>query len=176
MGDEMIVYLQQLEILAFFSGYPLVYAIVAFLKGKPKSRSSIKTSAFTLLPFAYAIVGILYAGLQIKNLYPDYSVEHIVSEIQIPFFAGWAILSLVFWIPFFRKKPVISLLHSLIFFYLIVKNFYSQLTNTEPDKHVLGNLMKVYSDSILLNTIILILLLIIYYGARFLRQKSSLPH
>jgi hypothetical protein len=54
----MISYLQQLEILAFFSGYPLVYAVVAFLKSTAKSRSSIKNSAFILLPFAYAIVGI----------------------------------------------------------------------------------------------------------------------
>lgn len=176
MGNEMISYLQQLELLAFFSGYPFVYAVVAFLKSTAKSRSSIKTSAFILLPFAYAIVGILYAGLQIKNLYPDYSVKHIVSEIQIPFFAGWALLSLVFWVPFFSKKPIISLLHSLVFFYLIVKNFYSQLTSPEPDKHILGNFMKVYSDSLLLNTIILILLLIFYYSTRFLRRKSSLRH
>jgi hypothetical protein len=172
----MISYLQQLEILAFFSGYPLVYAIVAFLKGTAKSRSSIKNSAFILLPFAYAIVGILYAGLQVRNQYPDYSVKHIVSEIQIPFFASWALLSLAFWTPFLSKKPIISLLHSLVFFYLIVKNVYLQLTSTEPDKNVLGNFMKVYSDSILLNTIILIVLLIIYYGTRFLRQKSATPH
>src|SRR5688572_3836095 len=170
----MISYLQQLEILAFFSGYPLVYAVVAFLKTTAKSGTSIKNSAFILLPFAYAIVGILYAGLQIKNLYPDYSIKHIMSEIQIPFFAGWALLSLAFWIPFFSKRPVISLLHSLLFFYLLVKNVFLQATNTEPDKHAMGNFMQVYSDSLLLNTIILALLLIIYYSYRFLKQRSSL--
>src|SRR5687767_9204037 len=172
----MISYLQQLEILAFFSGYPLVYAVVAFLRTTAKSGSSIKNSAFILLPFSYTIVGILYLGLQLKNLFPDYSVRHIASQIQIPFFAGWALLSLAFWIPFLSKKPVLSLLHSLVFFYLIVKNFYLQLTSTEPDKHVLSNFMKVYSDSILLNTVVLIVLLIIYRGVKFFRQKASLRH
>ena len=172
----MILYLQQLEILAFFSGYPLIYAAVAYLKSTAKSRSSIKYSVFILLPFAYAIVGILYAGLQIKNLYPDYTIKHITSEIQIPFFACWALLSPLFLIPFFSKNPIISLLHSLVFFYLIVKNFYLQLTNAEPDRNILGNFMKVYLDSILLNTAILILLLIVYYASRRLRRKTPLPH
>jgi len=176
MANEMISYLQQLEILAFFSGYPLIYAVVAFLRSTSKSRSSIKYSAFILLPFVYATVGLLYVALQIRNLYPDYSFKHINSEIQIPFYAIWAVLSLVFWIPIFNKKPVISLFHSLVFFYLIVKNFYLQLTGTDPDKNILGNFMKVYSDSLLLNSIVLIILLIIYYAIRFLRRRSSFPH
>jgi len=173
MANEMISYLQQLEILAFFSGYPLLYAVVAYLKSTTKINSSIKNPAFILLPFAYAIVGILYAGLQLRNLYPDYSIRHISSEIQIPFYVLWASLSLLFFIPFFSKRPVISLLHSLVFFYLIVKNFYSQLASAEPDRNILRNFMNVYFDSILLNTAILIVLLIIYYAIRFLRRRSS---
>lgn len=176
MTNEMISYLQQLEMVAFFSGYPFIYAVVAYLKSTAKFNSSIKNSAFILLPFTYAIVGILYAGLQIKNLYPDYSITHITSEIQVPFYVSWALLSLLFLIPFFNKKPLISLLHSLVFFYLIVKNFYVQLTGAKTDKNVLRNFMNVYIDSILLNTAILILLLIIYYAIRFLRRSSSFPN
>ena len=176
MANEMISYLQQLEILAFFSGYPLIYAIVAYLKSTATSKPTIKNSAFNLLPFEYATIGLLYVALQIKNLYPDYSIKHLSSEIQIPFFVCWALSSLVFLTPFFNKKPIVSLLHSLVFFYLIIRNFYLQLISIEPDKNVLTNLRRVYSDSLLLNATIFIVLLIIYYGARFLKQKSASLH
>ena len=173
MDDSFFKYLQQLEILAFFSGYPLVYALVAFFKSTARSKSSIRNRLFILLPFAYATVGLLYVGLQLRNLYPDYSIKHITSETQNLFFAIWGLLSLTFWIPAFSKRPVISLFHSLIFFYLLAKNFYLQLTSIVPDNAVLKNYMKVYLDSIFLIAGVLIVLLFIHSGIRLLRKKSS---
>ena len=168
----MISYLQQLEILAFFSGYPLLYAIVATIGNAAKSRSSFRYIIFMLLPFAYAIVGILYTGLQLKNLYPDYSFKHIYAEIQIPFYAIWGLLSITFFIPALSKRPVVSLLHSLVFFYLMVRNFYLQLRSPFPDHDIMKNHMRIYFDSIILNIVVIISLSIFYYIIKLMKKKA----
>jgi hypothetical protein len=173
MDDSFFKYIQLLEIFAFFSGFPIVYAFIIFLKGK--SKPTIITTLFNLLPFAYAIVGVLYTGLQLRKLYPDYTLTHITEEIQNPFLAIWGLLSLLFWIPVLSKKPVFSLFHSLVFFFILVKNFYLQLISPLPDNDFIKNFMRVYSDSIILNVGVLISLLLIYYINRFIRKKKSAP-
>ena len=76
MDNSFFAYLQQLELIAFFSGYPLVYAIILFFTGKPGAVQGFRGRIFKLLPFAYALTGTLYLGLQLRNLYPDYTIEN----------------------------------------------------------------------------------------------------
>lgn len=171
MGENFFKYIQQLEIFAFFSGYPIVYAIAAFIRGN-KLTTGIRNALFILTPFAYAIIGVLYFGLQLKKYYPNYSLAHLAQEIQNPFLTVWAFSSLLFWIPSLNKKPIISLLHGLVFFFVIAKNFYLQFRSPEPDNDVIKNYIRVYSDSILLNSGVLISLLIIYLTIRRIKKKS----
>ena len=70
MDDSFFAYLQQLEIMVFFSGYPLVYALVIAAAGKKPATNSIGHKAVSVLPFAYALVGTLFLGFQLKKLYP----------------------------------------------------------------------------------------------------------
>lgn len=149
MDNSFFAYLQQLEMMAFFSAYPLVYAFINVLTGN--SKKEIIARFPSLLPYAYALVGALYLGLQLKNLYPDYSIEHIKEEIQQPILYIWALLSILFFIPALAKKPVISLLHSFVFFFFLLKDLFSQMFGSAPDKNILKNEMKVYTDSLLLN-------------------------
>ena len=97
MGDDFFSYLQQLELMAFFSAYPLFYAIVNVIFGNSKKEIFVRLPS--LLPYGYALVGVLYLGLQLKNIYPDYSFENISSSVQQPLLTIWALLSLLFWIP-----------------------------------------------------------------------------
>ena len=147
--DSFFAYMQRLELLAFFSGYALVYTVVLFIAGSRPSGNNIKTRITSLLPFAYALVGVLYLGLQLKNLYPDYSIEHMHRAIQQPWLTIWGLLSILFWIPALAKKPVLSLLHSLIFFILLLKDLFSQIS--APTKDMVRNDMNVYTVSLLLN-------------------------
>jgi hypothetical protein len=171
MNDSFFKYIQQLETFAFFSGYPIVYAIAAFIRGN-KLTTGIRNTIFILTPFAYAIVGVLYLGLQLKKYYPNYSLAHLVQEIQNPFLTVWAFSSLLFWMPALNKRPIISLLHSLVFFFVIAKNFYTQIRASESDNNIIKNYIRVYSDSILLNSGVLISLLIIYLTIRRIKKKS----
>lgn len=176
MNNTFFAYLQQLEMMAFFSAYPLVYAIMNVIFGN--SKKEIIRKFPTLLPYAYALVGLLFFGLQLKNFYPNYSIEYIKSEIQQPLLYIWALLSILFFIPALAKKPVLSLLHSLVFFFFLLRDIFSPLFTTTTDKNILRNEMKVYTDSLLINLgafsfIALLFFLFILYKKRKNSRASN---
>ncbi len=151
MDNSFFAYLQQIELMAFFSGYPLIYAVTLFMAGNQQSKNNFKRRIVSLLPFAYALVGTLYLGLQLKNLYPDYSIENIKHTIQQPWLITWGLLSILFWVPALAKKIVVSLIHSLVFFFILVRHLFLQLSASSADKDMAGNDMKIYTVSLLLN-------------------------
>lgn len=163
MDETFFSYLQRLELIAFFSGYPLIYAIIFFIAGSRPSKNKLKGKIFFLLPFAYALVGTLYLGYQLKNLYPDYAVENIKQSFHQPILIGWGLVAMLFWIPAIAKKPVLSLLHSFVFFFLLIKDLFFQLPAFAIDKDIVRNDMKLYTDSLLLNIGALITITLIYF-------------
>jgi hypothetical protein len=164
--DSFFAYAQRLELMAFFSGYPLVYTVVLFIAGSRPLKYNFKSRISSLLPFAYALVGSLYLSLQVRNLYPDYSIQHINRAIQQPYLVTWALLSILFWVPAFGKKRVFSLLHSLVFFLLLVKDLCSQLS--APDSNIVRNDMTIYTTSLIINfSSIALLTLVSFLYAHF---------
>jgi hypothetical protein len=172
MENDFWSYLERLEFLGFFSAYPLVFAFVYVIAGYGKKGIIKKLPS--LLPYAYALIGILYLGLQLKNLYPDYSFEHIKAGMEQPLLKIWALLSILFLIPALAKKPVFSLLHSFVFFFFLLKDMFSQIFSG-GDKFILRNDMKVYTDSLLLNSGAMIVITIIYLLIRF-KLKNRTPN
>jgi hypothetical protein len=134
MSDNFFAYLERLELMAFFSGYPLLYAVALFIAGNRQLRNNFKSRLISLLSFAYALVGTLYLGLVLKNLYPDYSIENIKLTMQQPWLIIWGLLSIFFWIPALGKKPVFSLIHSLVFFFFLVRDLFLHSFNRLPAK------------------------------------------
>ena len=148
MDNNFLAYLQQLEMMAFFSGYPLLYAVTLFIAGNQPMKNGFSSRISTLLPFAYALVGTLFLGLQLKNAYPDYSIVYFKETILQPYLLIWGLLSILFWIPGLARIKGLSLLHSLVFFFLLVKDIFLQ---SSLDKNLVRNDMKIYTDSLLLN-------------------------
>lgn len=171
MENNFFAYLQQLEGMAFFSGYPLLYAIVFFIAGMGQKNAGIKDRLPSLLPFSYALVGTLYLGLQLKNLYPDYSIENLKQTIQQPYLILWGLLSIFFWIPVLAKKPVLSLLHSLVFFFFLVKELFLNFFQSSIDKTVFRTEMKIYTDSLILNTGTFALIILISFLLNRYKKK-----
>ncbi len=173
MADSgFFAYLQQLELIAFFSGYPLLYALVLSIAGKQSVRNHFKKRLVAVLPFAYALVATLYIGLQLKNLYPDYSLENIQELFAQPFLKIWGILAFLFWIPALSKRPVFSLLHSLVFFFLLLKDLIIH-SASDGDRLVIKNDMKVYTDSLLLNSCSFIAIFLISFIFLQLKDKNK---
>jgi len=151
MDHSIFVYVQQLAMLAFFSGYPLVYYLIRYVNRNTSLKNVRGVGILSILPFAYALTGTLYLGLQVKNLYPDYTIENLRHRIQQPYLVIWAFMSILFWIPALSKRQILSVLHSLVFFFIILKDLFFQLTGTVSDRSILSNDMKLYTISVFLN-------------------------
>ena len=144
--------MDRMEALAFFSGYPLVYTMIVFIGEKLPFKMGIINRIPSWLPYSYALVGTFYLGLQLKSLYPDYSIVHINQSFQQPYLKIFGLLSLVFWIPALSRKKGLSLLHSLVFFFLWVKDLWCQpLLETSNEGHLVRNDMIIYTASLILN-------------------------
>ena len=160
MSNSFFAYLQQLELLAFFSGYPLVYAIIIYFAGTKRSTNDLKARMVSILPYAYALIGTLYLGLQLKKIYFNYSLENIKHMMDGPWLMFWALLSIFFWIPAIAKKRILSLLHSLVFFFFLLKDFVLQFTQSS-DGNIVNNDIRIYTISLLLNVGAFVLMLLL---------------
>ena len=173
MDNSFFAYLQQLELMAFFSGYPLIYAVTFYLAGRPQEKNNFRSRIGALLPYAYALVGTLYLGFQLKKLYPDYSIENIKLTMQQPWLITWSLLSILFWIPALGKKTIFSLIHSLVFFFILIRDIFLQLF-ASSDKSMVRNDMSVYSNSLLLNMGALTLVILLsFLSARYKNRLRS---
>ena len=167
MDNNLIAYIERLQLIAFFAGYPLIYALVNFIAGdRSKQANAFVNRLVILLPFSYALTGVLFLGFVLKNLYPDYSIENIAQ--QFTYLKIWGLLAVLFWIPF-RKKSVISLLHSLVFFFFLLRDIFMHMTSY-IGIDVIKNDMKVYTGSLLLNTGTLTVIVILHFIIRKSRE------
>jgi len=156
--------------MAFFSGYSLLYAIILAFAGNKESQNNFKNLIVSILPFSYALIGTLYLGLQIKNLYLSYSIGNSGMAIHHVYLMTWGLLCVLFWIPLFRKKVWLTLLHSLVFFFILVKDIILQI-GSSVDENILKNDMKIYTFSFLLNLATFILIALLYFF--FLQNKKK---
>ena len=176
MNNDFLAYVQKLELMTFFSGYPMIYTITLFFSGERKLINRI----FSLLPFSYAVTGTLFLGLQLRKLYPDYSIEHIKLIIQPPYLIIWGLLSIFFWVPALAKKAALSLIHSLVFFLFLASDLFVQLTSSSADDNIIKNDMKVYAASLFLSLGIIALLILLsfsfYYYKKHLESPKKMAH
>ncbi|MEO8854935.1 MAG: hypothetical protein ABI359_14215 [Ginsengibacter sp.] len=170
MGNNFFAYIQQLELLAFFSGYTLLYAIILVLAENKKPGNNLKTHLVSILPLSYSLVSTLYLGLQLKNFYLSYSSGNTGMAIHHPYLMIWGLLGILFWIPAFRKKEIISLIHSLVFFFILVKDIILQI-GSPVDENILKNDMRLYTASFLLNLVSFLFMALIYFF--FFRNKKK---
>jgi len=151
MGNQFIAYIQQLELMAFFSAYPLLYALVVLASGMFGRRNQTLRTIDNRLPLAYALTGTLYLGLQVKNLYQLHAVGFMRQYMLHPFLTSWGLIAVLFWIPLFRRKKEVSLLHSLVFFFFLVKDTYYEAFGSSADSDMFHNDMRIFTISLLMN-------------------------
>jgi hypothetical protein len=145
----------------FFAGYAIVYVIAQLLLKNMKWKSFIRTKVYPLLPLAYVLITtcfwivILYKG----NL--GFISKRVANSLLAQSLIGWSLLGLLFWIPSFRKKNYISILHSLPFFMLpiafIGRNI-SRYGILERDDIL--NLFRVYITGAFIYVVVIIILML----------------
>ncbi len=172
MNSSFLAYIQKLEAMAFFSGYALVYTVVLFILGNRRLKGKLSDKIISFLPISYAFIGILFLGFQLRKLYPDYSFEHIQFTIQQPFLIIWGLLPVVFLIPVLRKRPVLSLLHSCLFFYFVASDLFFLTITPSADNNIVKNDMRVLAASIILNLALPGLIAILFLAFNYLKKHK----
>lgn len=174
MENSFFASLQQLELMAFFSGYPLIYSFVRAAAGNHPSNGSWRSRLVLLLPVAYAVLGTLYVGLQLKNLYPDYTFGHIGRVMRQNYLKIWGILAILFWLPALRVRPALSLYHSLIFILILVADLARQYSGAFGQVDKVRNEMTVYTVSLFLTLgVYALVLLFSFFGARYFKGGEA---
>ena len=163
MHNDFFAYVEHLEMLAFFSGYPLMYYLVRFFFSKKYSKNLRLAGIVTILPYSYALMGTLYLGLLLRNMYPNYSIENIQHRIQQPYLVIWGLISILFWIPAVARRQILTVLHSLVFFFYIVRDLFLQVAGINHDQNIIKNDMKIYTVSIFLNLLAIVLIAFVYF-------------
>ncbi len=174
MEISFFVYLQRLEIIVFFSGYPLIYALSRLFAAKQLSKRIPRGTLTKLLPYGYALIATLFAALQLKNFYQFYTGENSSAGfLHHPFLMTWAFLAILFWIPALAKRPVLSLLHSFVFFLLLLKGLFFQTFWPANDNSLLRNDMKLYTTSLLLHLAAQVIVLLIYIFSNRSKKRNG---
>ena len=169
--DELFGYLERLEVMIFFAGYPIIFSLVYFLEGEfRKKPKPLITVLKNLLPCAYALSGTLCFGFYLKKIYTGYTMGISISALNHPYLIAWGLFSMVFWFRFARVKPLLSLLHSLVFFFYIPMDLYLYLTHS-AEKDLVKNDMNILTSSVLLNTSTLLAVLIFHFAWQYFRKK-----
>jgi hypothetical protein len=172
MDNSFLAYLQRLELMAFFSGYPLIYSCILFIEGNVRKKKASGAGLLPLLPLSYAVVGALYLGLELNNLRAGHQP---FSNLQpISYLKVWGMLSILFLIPALRRRPALSLIHGLTIFLFLAKDLVMPLSGTPADTSIVSNDMKIYTDSLILNLgsfgFVLLLTRLFHHFSK--RQKS----
>ena len=149
----------------FFTGYPLMFAFLYFT-GKSKSMHRIAEKMYPLLPLSYAFVATCFWILMLCTGRADFIFERIASAIPAMVVILYSLTSLLFWVPKFRKKTYLSLLHSLPFFLLPPSNMLLRITRHKIVAHdYIFNLLRIYTAAFILYILVIIVLLIVKWFA-----------
>jgi len=166
MDNDIFSYLARLEIMVFFVGYPIIYAIIYFLASEfCKKSKAIISLLKELLPFGYAVSTSLFLGFIIKKIYIGYELGVPVNKLDHPFLILFGLLALLLWLRPVRKFAVLSLIHSLVFFYFIPRDIFLNFSSEGND--IVKNDMNILTTSLLLNATCLLIVLLIHFLIRY---------
>lgn len=173
MGISLTAYIQQLEFIAFFAGYPLLFLLVWVGAEAVQNRTSFIHQLKNLLPTGYALTGSLFTVHVIVNMVAEYRFSQQLHLPENIWLTVWALVSLVFWIPQMRTRPMLAPLHSLPFFFLFGREIVLYISG-KSDPDTLATYMKLYSISMGINAGCLLLCgLALIVGRRFFGRKPS---
>ena len=161
--NDFFTYIEKLELVAFFAGYPLVYFFILLLSNTSFIKYSLREGLIKGLSNAYVIVVFLYIGMKLNHTYNEFNGQGISWNYNhLNFYLKtWAFLGVLFLFRPFKSKPVLLLLHSLVFFIIVAIDILLFM-NHKIQIEVVHNEMRLYFLSVLLH-LTCIFSVIIYY-------------
>lgn len=173
MDENIFAYFELLEVMAFFAGYAIVYALWHVLADIGNNRfNDWARWVLPLLPLSYVLTGLLFLAYLVKGVILVNNQVDGPLHINIPTLHYVGLLSLLFWIPFLRKRAWLSLLHSLYFFSYICIDLVKYMGNN-VGVEILRNDMKVLLDSVLISFFSLVCLVLLSYARSRMRKGRA---
>lgn len=161
MGENFFEYIERMELLFFFSGYPLVYSLIYFVHGRAqKNQHPMLMRLVPLLPLAYALSASIFFGFWLREFVIRQQIQNIRADDHISLLKAWGLSAVIFWIPFFNRKPIYSLLHCMVFFIVFLKELLAGI-GSEDGGDIIRNDMRIYTISLALNLVCLTLIWIL---------------
>jgi len=169
--NNFFIYIDKLELIAFFSAFPLFYFLYISFYTK---TFIVKFKWLKVLPeiisLAYATISLLYIGMKSNQLYVQNTMGPIQFELTSYIFIlkFWSIFGLLFFFKFLRTKPLLALAHSSIYFIILLIDFF-QYYHHQINVEAFHNEMRLYFISFVAYISISIILILGY----FIRLKST---
>lgn len=171
------IYIEWIELESFFSGFIVLCLIALIVRRFARLSQKLNDAIFRSLPLAYAIVGTLYLGLQLRNSWEDHSLLPLFPGYQYYFLKSWALIALLCWIPFIRRNVLFAILHSSVYFFVMARDLIIAYTGEYDDSSRTSNDWKIFSVSIGLNLVLTLIILLVSHLLDFLRKrKRSMQH
>jgi hypothetical protein len=132
-------------------------------------HDALSEKIFPLLPVTYALVSTVFWILMLWTGRINFVAEKIASVASSSFIIAYSFTALLFWLPYFRRKTYVSLLHSLPLFLLPFFNmlFKTYTHNVIPHDYIF-NLWRIYTVGFL----IYIIAIALVYGISWLLLKA----
>ena len=160
----------------FFSGYPLIYGFLYFTGKRKSMHGSIAEKISPILPLSYAFVATCFWILMICTGKMNFVFDKIASVAPAALAIIYSLTALLFWLPLFRKKKYLSLLHSLPLFLLPPLNMlFKVLRHTVVVYDYISTLFRIYIAAFILYIMAITFLLLIKWVAGlflFKHQKA----
>lgn len=172
MGDDLFVYIDKLEFVAFFSAYPLYYFLLnAFTSDLNQPQFRYLHSLPGLAPRVYAIMALLYVGMKLNQINLQVSMGPMTVNYfnYIFYLKCWASVGVLFFFKQFKLKSICTLLHSAPFFILLILEFRSFLFN-KISADLMHNEMRLYFIGFMANLFITVLLFLLSFVSIRLRK------
>ena len=146
----------------FFTGYPFVYLLLHLTARNKNFNQVLVEKICPLLPISYAFVASCFWILTLFTGRINFVLEKITPVVSSALVIVYSLSGLLFWLPVFRKKNILSLIHSLLLFLLPPLNMLSDkfMHRVVPHDYVI-TLLRVYTAGLLIYLIAIGFLLLI---------------
>jgi hypothetical protein len=168
MEDEFLGNFEKFELMAFFSGFAIVYLI---MNGIWRSDRIFGMAKGRIFSYGYALTATLFLGYTARKLFMGSGLE-MQFHFYHPFLYLFGLLAVLFWIPALTGRSMPILVHSLVFFSMIPLDIISYFRGT-AGRDQIRNDMNMLSLSIIFNVSTLILVFIFLWLIRKLSQKTG---
>ena len=156
----------------FFSGYPLLCLLFYALNKNRHMHQAITEKIFPLLPLTYAFVSTFFWIFMLCTGRMHFVIEKIAIAAPFSLIIAYSFSALLFWLPTFRKKLNLSVIHSLPLFLLPFANMLLKKIKHKVIQHdYILDLLRIYAAGFIIYLVAIALTDLV----KWLLSKISFP-